>query len=102
MKINAFRMLAMMLLGMVGLNASAHDIEVANADGVTIYYNYSDDGRELYVTFRGDKFNSYNGEYSGNVVIPDEATYMGRTRKVTSIGHYAFWSKTTSLHNLWH
>ena len=76
MKKNYFRMLAMMLLGMMSLTASAHDIEAANADGVTIYYNYSDDGRELYVTFRGDGWNSYNGEYSGNVVIPDEVTYI--------------------------
>ena len=76
MKKNNFRMLAMMLLSMMAINVSAHDIEVANADGVTIYYNYSDDGRELYVTFRGEKIDSYNGEYSGNVVIPDEVTYI--------------------------
>ena len=90
MKINVFRMLAIMLLSMVGLNASAHDIEVANADGVTIYYNYSDDGRELYVTFRGGNVSSYYDEYYGIVVIPDEVTYMGRTRKVTSIKERAF------------
>ena len=90
MKINVFRMLAIMLLSMVGLNASAHDIEVANADGVTIYYNYSDDGRELYVTFRGGNVSSYYDEYYGIVVIPDEVTYMGRTRKVTSIREDAF------------
>ena len=90
MKINVFRMLAIMLLSMVGLNASAHDIEVANADGVTIYYNYSDDGKELYVTFRGGNVSSYYDEYYGIVVIPDEVTYMGRTRKVTSIREDAF------------
>ena len=90
MKKNNFRMLAIMLLGMMGLNASAHDIEVANADGVTIYYNYSDDVKELTVTFQGDKYSTYKNEYRGNVVIPDEVTYMGRTRKVTSIGKLAF------------
>ena len=42
-------LLAMILLPMV---ASAHDIEVKNADGVTIYYNYINDGTELEVTFR--------------------------------------------------
>ena len=31
----------MILLPLV---ASAHDIEVQNADGVTIYYNYINDG----------------------------------------------------------
>jgi len=30
------------------------------------------------------------GSYSGNVVIPEEVTYMNRTRKVTSIGNRAF------------
>ena len=70
--------------------ANAHDIEVKNADNVTIYYNYFNNGTELQVTFRGSSFGSYSGEYQGNVVIPEEVTYMNRTRKVTSIGEYAF------------
>ena len=78
---------AMILLPLV---ASAHDIEVQNADGVTIYYNYFNNGTELEVTFRGDSYSSYSDEYQGNVVIPEEVTYMNRTRKVTSIGSYAF------------
>ena len=81
-------LLAMILLPLV---ASAHDIEVKNADGVTIYYNYFNNGTELEVTFRGSNYNSYSNEYSGNVVIPEEVTYMNRTRKVTSIGNYAFY-----------
>ena len=84
------QVLFMMLLCMICIGASAHDIEVANADGVTIYYNYSADGKELIVTYRGNKYDSYNDEYSGVVVIPEEVTYMNRTRKVTSIGNYAF------------
>ena len=78
---------AMILLPLV---ASAHDIEVQNADGKTIYYNYINDGTELKVTFRGSYYDSYSNEYQGNVVIPEEVTYMNRTRKVTSIGDYAF------------
>ena len=78
---------AMILLPLV---ASAHDIEVQNADGVTIYYNYINDGKELAVTFRGDRYDSYSNEYQGNVAIPEEVTYMNRTRKVTSIGSEAF------------
>ena len=39
---------AMILLPLV---ASAHDIEVQNADGVTFYYNYIKNGTELEVTF---------------------------------------------------
>ncbi len=81
----------MILLPLV---ASAHDIEVQNADGVTIYYNYINDGKELAVTFRGDYFSTYSNEYQGNVVIPEEVTYMNRTRKVTSIGGSAFYGCT--------
>ena len=78
---------AMILLPLV---ASAHDIEVQNADGVTIYYNYFNNGTELQVTFRGSNYDSYSNEYQGDVAIPEEVTYMNRTRKVTSIGNYAF------------
>ena len=86
----------MILLPLV---ASAHDIEVKNADGKTIYYNYINDGTELEVTFRGSKYDSYSNEYQGNVAIPEEVTYMNRTRKVTSIGDYAFYdcNKLTSV-----
>ena len=82
-------LLAMILLPLV---ASAHDIEVKNADGVTIYYNYINDGTELEVTFRGSSYDSYSNEYQGNVVIPEEVTFMNRTRKVTSIENRAFYN----------
>ena len=78
----------MILLPLV---ASAHDIAVKNADGVTIYYNYINNGTELEVTFRGNSYDSYSKEYQGNVAIPEEVTYMNRTRKVTSIGDKAFY-----------
>ena len=77
-------LLAMILLPLV---ASAHDIAVKNADGVIIYYNYTNDGTELEVTYRGANYNSYKG----NIVIPEEVTYMNRTRKVMSIGKEAFY-----------
>ena len=80
-------LLAMILLPLV---ASAHDIEVQNADGVTIYYNLTNNGTELEVTFQGRYSDSYSNEYQGNVVIPEEVTFMNRTRKVTSIGSNAF------------
>ena len=80
-------LIAMILLPLV---ASSHDIEVQNADGVTIYYNYINNSTELAVTYRGDSYSSYSNEYQGNVVIPEEVTYMNRTRKVTSIENYAF------------
>ena len=81
-------LLAMILLPLV---ASAHDIEVQNADGKTIYYNYINNGTELEVTFRGYRYDSYSNEYQGNVAIPEEVTYMNRTRKVMSIGTLAFY-----------
>ena len=84
------KILLMLLMSMVGTKALAHDIEVQNADGKTIYYNYINDGTELEVTFRGSSYNDYSGEYQGNVAIPEEVTYMNRTRKVTSIGSGTF------------
>ena len=77
----------MLLTSTVG----AHDIEVKNADDVTIYYNYINEGTELEVTFRGEYYDGLPYEYSGDVVIPEEVNYMGRILKVTSIGEYTFW-----------
>ena len=79
-----------LLTMLMSVSAFSHAIEVANADGVTIYYNYITDGTELEVTYLGSKYNEYSNEYQGNVVIPEEVTFMNRTRKVTSIGEYAF------------
>lgn len=75
-------------LGMA--KAIAHDIEVANADGVTIYYNYTNDGTELEVTSRGTSFSSYTDRHSGSVVIPETITYDDKTYSVTFIGMRAF------------
>ena len=77
-----FTILAML----VSVSAFSFDIEVQNADGVTIYYNYMNNGTELAVTYRGSSYNSY----SGNVVIPASVTYSGKTYPVTSIGESAF------------
>ena len=71
------------LMSMVGTKAYAYDIAVENVDGVIIYYNYINDGKDLEVK-------GYSRYYSNNVVIPEEVTYMNRTRKVTSIGEEAF------------
>ena len=74
------------LMSMAGAKASAYDIAVANADGVTIYYNYINNGVDLEVT---------EGDYSGNIKIPEEVIYRDRTRKVTAIGEYAFYECTS-------
>ena len=74
-----------LLMSMVGTKAYAYDIAVENADGVTIYYNYINEGKDLEVT------KSEYTYYQGAVVIPEEVTLMNRTRKVTSIGEKAFY-----------
>ena len=92
------KQLLLYVMILLPLATSAHDIEVKNS-GVTIDYNYSSDGTELEVTYRGSSYNGYTNEYQGMVVIPEEVTYMNRTRKVTSIGESAFngCSKLTSI-----
>ena len=80
-------LLVAMLLSLV---ASSHDIEVKNADGVTIYYNWDSDNTGLIVTY------SQLGIYYGNVVIPESVYYSGKNFPVTSIGSSAF----ESCHNL--
>ena len=82
--------LLILLLCMIGANVSAHDIEVPNADGVTIYYNYINDNTELAVTFAGNWEGYTINEYSGVVVIPEEVTIDGHTLKVTRINNSAF------------
>lgn len=86
MKQSITKDLLTILVSMMGANAFAADIAVENADGVTIYYNYINDGKELEVTSNIDSYNKYK-DY---VIIPEEVTYMNRTRKVTSIGQEAF------------
>ena len=79
-------LLLITLLSFSSYKALAFDIAVENEDKVTIYYNYSNDGKELSVTNNNGSYNSY----SGTVVIPDEVTYENRSLKVTSIEYQAF------------
>ena len=75
---------------MLPLIAGAHDIEVQNSDGKMIFYKIINDDTELEVTFRGYTYEKYKNEYTGDVVIPEVVIYMNKTRRVTSIGDYAF------------
>ena len=71
----------------------AYDIAVENSDGVTIYYNYINEGKELEVTYLylvPTLDNKDHIFYKDTVVIPKEVTIMDKTLKVTSIGSYAF------------
>ena len=64
---------------MLSLSANAYDFEV---DG--IYYNV------LSMTDLTCSVTSGDNKYSGNVIIPEKATYAGMTFAVTSIGDDAF------------
>lgn len=87
------------LFSIVGTKALAYSIAVENADGVTIYYdlyrdvNTNEEG--AVVTYKKSYPDlTYYSDYTGNVVIPEEVTHMGRTIKVTTIGARAFWRCT--------
>lgn len=68
--------------------ASAHDFEV---DG--IFYNIIDESvKTVEVTFKGSKYDSYDSEYSGEIVVPETVEYHGYTYTVTAIGERAFYN----------
>lgn len=76
----------------------AYDIAVENEDGVTIYYNFINKGRELCVTNPKVAYEHPIAPYTGIVNIPQSIYYEGHERKVTAIGFQAFaYSKVTSV-----
>ena len=91
MKQQNIKFLLTLLISMLGVKASAHDIAVKNSDGKTIYYNYINNKTELAVSYWGGSANSLSNEYSGNVVIPESVTYNGTTYPVTNIWSSAFY-----------
>ena len=52
-------MLLTLLCNMLVVESFAHDIEVVNSDGVTIYYNWIKNNAELEVSYQGSQF-AYN------------------------------------------
>lgn len=81
----------LVMISFITTNVYAYDIAVENADGATIYYNYINNGEELEVTNGVSAISNNNRtDYSGSIVIPEEVTYMNRTRKVTRIGPWTF------------
>jgi hypothetical protein len=75
---------------MFSANISAHDIEIKNNEGVTIYYYWTNNKTELGVSFRGKSYTEFSNEYYGNIVIPETVNYEGVNYKVTSIGNNTF------------
>lgn len=90
MKKSKITILLTMLINMVGTNTLAQAIEVKNADGVTIYYNWINDKTELEVTYNVNNYKYDEGSYSGDVVIPESVEYEKKTYNVTSIGLMTF------------
>ena len=72
-------------------NLFAHDIEVVNDDGKTIYYSWINNKTELAVSYQGIHQVDCHNEYSGNIVIPKSVDYEGNNYNVTSISDYAFY-----------
>ncbi len=85
MKQFSYITLLVMLMCITSIRTFAYDIAVENSDGVTIYYNYINNGKELEVVGSGGV---------SSLIIPEEVTYMNRTRKVTRIGANAFRNKS--------
>lgn len=78
--------LAVLLLLNSTIVANAHDFEV---DG--IYYNIiSSTEKTVKVTYKGNAYDEYSGEYSGTVTIPATVMRNGKIYTITSIGYYAF------------
>ena len=76
------------------LSAWAHDAEVNG-----IFYNLGAGNKTATVTFKGDDCESYEGEYAGDVVIPETVSFEGLTYSVTSLedGCFADCSNLTSI-----
>lgn len=63
----------------ISMNASGYDFEVNG-----IYYDYNPNNQTAIVTY------SFYNKYSGNIDIPDQVSYNGRTLPVLTIGGDAF------------
>lgn len=88
-----------LFMGLVSQYVCAHSIEVANAQGVTIYYNWTNNQTELTVTYKGSDYSSFSNEYSGDIIIPSSVTYNENTYPITGINSSAF-RDCTSLQSI--
>ena len=67
----------MLLLALVPFTATAYEFMV---DGIAYYRNYGTTSVTV----------TYGGDYSGEIIIPEEVSYNGTTYSVTHIGDHAF------------
>ena len=86
MKLIAQKLLTLIAVLSVSVSVHAYDFEV---DG--IYYNIlSVQDKTVEVTYREYSNGTYQSDYSGDVVIPEQVQYNEELYSVTSIGLYAF------------
>ena len=76
-----------LIVFLIGVNIYAYDIVANNSDGVTIYYDFINNNKELEIAY------CWSAHYYGHLDIPEEVTYMNKTYKVTSIGEYSLSQK---------
>lgn len=76
----------MALMLMCTIMANAADFQL----GGICYNIISDEDKVVEVTFIGDGYSTFFGEYTGVVTIPDSVVYNGVTYCVTDIGEGAF------------
>ena len=84
------KQLILLMMTLLPLVISAHDISVIYSQGYTIYYKWINNNTELAVTFQGNNYSSYSNEYSDEVIIPEFVKVEGEIYRVTSIGANAF------------
>ena len=79
------KLFSLFILCLCFSTAWGHDVEV---DG--IYYNLNNEDKTARVTYRGDSYDSYENEYTGEVVIPETINVNGTQYQVTSLGELCF------------
>lgn len=70
---------------LISISANAYDVAIENEDGVTIYYNYINNKKELSVTYSNS-----TKTYSGDIKIPASVTIDDAVYRVIDIGQSAF------------
>ena len=83
---NQHEKIFLLLVILLGFHSAwAHDVEV---DGG--YYNLSLAFKTASVTYKGSSHNSFDNEYSGDIVIPETITVGAVNYRVTSLGEWSF------------
>lgn len=79
------KILLLVLALMLSVVLHAHDAEVNG-----IYYNIDSENKTAQVTFKGNTYQDYEGEYVGSVTIPSIVSYNDQDYTVVAVGDNAF------------